>query len=140
MSCTVIDSYFLPTLAAIFGWNQLRIGDLLLYTFFMSSRASRIVTALALLICLICPLVEMFDNWDHPIQTGSDTEYAMVVLALCVGVAYSFARFVSKSRLLGFLAKSVFASGMQKFICAARSRFTSRLFDPASSPPLSLRI
>jgi flagellar biosynthesis protein FliP len=27
-------------------------------------------------------------------QTGNETEYAMVVLALCVGLASSFARFV----------------------------------------------
>src|SRR6266436_3113705 len=70
----------------------------------MRSRASRITVTLALLTCLICPLVEMFDNWDHTIQTGNDTEYSLVVLALCLGVAYSFARLVFKSALLGVLA------------------------------------
>ncbi len=44
-----------------------------------------------LLTCFVCPLVDMFDNWDHAMQTGNDTEYAFVVLALCVGVAYSLA-------------------------------------------------
>jgi len=26
----------------------------------------------------------MFDHWDDTIQTGNDTEYGLVVLALCV--------------------------------------------------------
>jgi hypothetical protein len=95
---------------------------------------------IVLLTCLICPLVEMFDNWDHTIQTGNDTECALVVLALCVGVAYSFARFIFKSALLGFVAKSVFASCPQKSFFSAPCSFTSLLFDATSSPPLPLRI
>src|SRR5690242_7205642 len=76
----------------------------------MRSRASRIVATVILMTCLVCPLVELFDNWDHTMQTGNDTEYAFVVLALCVGVAYSLARFIFKSTLLGFVSKRVFAS------------------------------
>jgi hypothetical protein len=34
----------------------------------------------------------MFDQWDHTIQTGQDTEYEFVVLALCAGVSLTFAR------------------------------------------------
>jgi hypothetical protein len=55
-----------------------------------------------LLTCLICPLLELFDSWDDTIQSGNDTEYALVILALCVGVAYSFARFISKSRAVWY--------------------------------------
>src|SRR5467141_208097 len=106
----------------------------------MRSRAFRITAVFALLTCLICPLVETFDTWDHTIQTGNDTEYALVVLALCVGVAYSFARFIFKSALLGFVAKSLFASCVQKSFFSAPSSFTSLLFDAPSSPPLPLRI
>jgi hypothetical protein len=94
---------------------------------------------LVLLTCLICPLVETFDNWDHTIQTGNDTEYALVILALCVGVAYSFARFIFKSGLLSFVAKSVFASSVQRSLLSAPCSFTLLLFD-ATSPPLPLRI
>lgn len=36
----------------------------------------------------------MFDRWDHTIQTGNDTEYALVLVALCVGLACSVARLV----------------------------------------------
>ena len=63
----------------------------------MSIRASKIVTTAALLICLFCPIVESFDQWDHTVQTGNDTEYTLVVVGLCVGVAYTFARFVLAS-------------------------------------------
>ncbi len=106
----------------------------------MRSRASRIVAMLVLLTCLICPLVETFDTWDHTIQTGNDTEYALVLLALCVGVAYSFARFVFKSPPLAFVAKSVFASCVQDSFLSAPCGFTLLLFDATSPPTLPLRI
>ena len=63
----------------------------------IGSLVSRITVTLALLTCLICPLVELFDNWDHTIQAGNDTECALLIVALCVGVAYSTARFIFKS-------------------------------------------
>ena len=58
----------------------------------MGSRSSRALMTLVLAICFVCPIVEMFDQWDHTIQTGNDTEYALVAVALCVGAAYAFAR------------------------------------------------
>jgi hypothetical protein len=106
----------------------------------MRSRAFRITAALALLTCLICPLVETFDTWDHTMQTGNDTEYTLVILALCVGVAYSFARLIFKSAMLGFVAKTVFASSAQTFSLSATCGFTLLLFDATSPPPLPLRI
>jgi len=95
---------------------------------------------LVLLTCLVCPLVETFDSWDHRIQTGNETEYALVILALCVGVAYSFARFIFKSGLLGFVAKSIFASCTQKSFLSAPCSSTLLFFDATSPPPLPLRI
>src|SRR5260370_35685504 len=93
------------------------------------------------LIHFLCwPLVELFDNWDRTIQTVNDAEYGLVVLALCVGVAYSFARFIFKSVLLDFVAKSVFASCAQKSFFSVPCSFTLLLFDPTSPPPLPLRI
>src|SRR5258708_29268662 len=94
----------------------------------MRSRAFRITAALALLTCLICPLVETFDTWDHTMQTGNETEYTLVLLALCVGVAYSFAGFIFKSALLGFIAKSLFASCVQKSFLSAACSFTLLLY------------
>lgn len=60
----------------------------------MRSGSPRIIAPLVLLICLVCPLLEMFDHWDHTIQTGSDTEYTLVLVALCVGFACAVARLV----------------------------------------------
>ena len=105
----------------------------------MRSRAIRITAAVALLVCLICPLLETFDTWDHTIQTGNDTEYTLVILALCVGVAYSFARFVFKSAPLGLVANCAFGCAHKSFLAGAY-RCISLLFDATSPPPLPLRI
>jgi hypothetical protein len=98
------------------------------------------IATVILVTCLVCPIVEMFDHWDHTMQTGNDTEYALVVLALCVGVAYSFSRFVFKPALLGFIAKSVFASCVQRSLFSVPYSFTFLLFDATSPPSLPLRI
>lgn len=86
-----------------------------------------------LLTCFVCPLVDMFDNWDHAMQTGNDTEYAFVVLALCVGVAYSFARFIFTFRL--FISAGDLVS---KMLALRGSFFVSPI--PLSPPTLALRI
>lgn len=93
-----------------------------------------------LLTCLLCPLLEMFDTWDDTIQTGNETEYALVILALCVGVAYSFSRFISKAELFGIVAKSVYDSCTQKSFLSAPFSLTFLLFDATSPPALPLRI
>src|ERR1700682_6177436 len=62
----------------------------------MRSRTTRIIAAFALAICLVCPLVDMFDYCDHAAQTGNDTEYIFVIVGLCVGALYTFARVALK--------------------------------------------
>ena len=106
----------------------------------MRSRSSRMTVTLVLLICLVCPLLETFDSWDHTIQTGNDSEYALVVLALCVGVAYSFARFIFTSSVLRFLARNVSAASVQTSFLSRPWSFTLLLFSDTSPPPLALRI
>ncbi len=49
-----------------------------------------------LAMCLLGPLVDMFDYWDHTPQTGNDTEYTFVIVGLCVGALYTFARVALK--------------------------------------------
>jgi hypothetical protein len=107
---------------------------------FMRSRASRITVALVLVTCVVCPVVEMFDHWDNTIQTGNDTEYALVALALCVGAAYSLARFIFKCPLLGFVARSIFNSRANQLLRPTLFGFTPLLFSVISPPPLALRI
>jgi hypothetical protein len=50
----------------------------------------------------------MFDHWDETIQTGNDTEYALMILVLCVGVLYTLTRVVSRFLLLKSAADFIF--------------------------------
>jgi hypothetical protein len=106
----------------------------------MRSRASQITVALVLFTCLVCPLAEMLDQWDHTIQTGKDTEYSLVVLALCVGVAYTFVRSVFR-----FLRRRFIVALLSEFILhkpllsGVRGSFFV-IPIPLSPPILALRI
>jgi len=102
-------------------------------------RTLQIVAALALLVCFVCPILETFDTWDRTIQTGNDSEYTLVVLALCIRVAYSFARFMFKPGVLCLVAKTLVCSS-QKSYSSTPAEYA--LFPPgATSPPaLPLRI
>jgi hypothetical protein len=102
---------------------------------------SRTIVTLVLLTCVVCPLAELFDTWDHSMQTGNDTEYALVVLVLCVGLAYSMARLVAKSPLTsGLNSGSFFAFCGEKSLFSAPSDLALLLFDATGPPPLALRL
>ena len=58
----------------------------------MRSRLSLIAAAIALLVCVGLPVLDMFDTWDHAEETGCDSEYIFVVAALCVGAIYVVAQ------------------------------------------------
>jgi hypothetical protein len=106
----------------------------------MRSRASQTTLALVLLTCLICPLVETFDSWDHTIQTGNDTEYALVILAVCVGVTYTFARFVFGFPWDKFAAGLLSIFRLSKPLLAGERRSFFVIPIPLSPPVLTLRI
>jgi hypothetical protein len=106
----------------------------------MPAKITRVVVEVVLLICVICPLVEMFDRWDHTLQTGNDSEYALVVLALCVGVAYSIARFIPRFFLRGFLAEALSNSCTHKTLPAALIKCFLVIPISISPPTLALRI
>src|SRR5207237_3269015 len=61
----------------------------------LSSRAMvklrRLAVGVILATCLGAPVLEMFDRWDRTAQDGNETEVNLVVVALCVGVAFSVA-------------------------------------------------
>jgi hypothetical protein len=96
-------------------------------------------TAIAILLtCLICPLLELFDYWDETEQTGNDTEYALVLTALCVGASYSFVRFVGKSSPIR-VRKRVLVDNDQ-ISSIGLSCLAPHFFDDSSPPVLSLRI
>ena len=105
----------------------------------MGTRMSRVAAMIVLLICVVCPVTEMFDYWDHTLQTGQDTEYTLVLLALCVGIAYTLTRLILR---LG--------SGLYSFIIGPSGPDIrhSLLFlihptpvnSASGSPPLNIRI
>jgi hypothetical protein len=94
---------------------------------------------LILAVCIICQVTEMFDQWDHTLQTGNDTEYTFVVLALCAGVAYSLKWFIPRMALPDSQAETILyrSSGTQFF--ALTNRFSS-LAPPLSPPTAALRV
>src|ERR1019366_6880437 len=104
----------------------------------MRSRTSQILAALVLLICLVCPVLEMFDHWDHTAQTGNDTEYTFVVLGLCVGVLYTFARFVIRFRLLKSALDFVFSLSAQRSLPSEGQGSFFIIPIPLSPPALAL--
>jgi hypothetical protein len=83
--------------------------------------------------------VELFDYWDHTMQTGNDTEYTLVVLALCIGIVFTLVR-LTASLFSNFLVSNA-RSRLQSLqnasfflIAAGTLAFIS------GSPPLNLRI
>ena len=105
----------------------------------MRTRVSFITGAIALAICLLCPLVDMIDQWDHALQTGNDSEYPLVILALCVGVAFAL------GRLIVTLSPNFPASSISYALQSALNSFPffirpTALALASASPPLSLRI
>jgi hypothetical protein len=97
----------------------------------------RFVTGVILAICIGAPALEMFDQWDRTLEDGNDTEINLVIVALCVGVAFSAA---------GALVARVRASA-QAFGCfvltptptlATLVTFATPI--PNSRPPTPLRI
>ena len=97
---------------------------------------SRFVATLALLICFGCPILEVFDYWDRTTQTGNDTEYTLVVLALCVGAALIFARLSDNDRVFRVASRFGFRSA-SSFCLALALLF---LPEVSLSPPLTLRL
>jgi hypothetical protein len=106
--------------------------------FSMRSRASHVAATLVLLICVSCPILEIFDRWDHTVETGSDTEYTFVVVGLCAGVACTFARLFVKFPPLRAVVEVVsnFCTGKSSVWCVSCFLFPI----PLSPPGLALRI
>jgi hypothetical protein len=81
----------------------------------------------------------MFDKWDHTLQTGNDTEYTFVIIALCVGVACSLKWFIpripspdSRTEAISYPPSNPLFSGL--------TGWASIVPIPASPPLAALRI
>jgi hypothetical protein len=82
----------------------------------------------------------MFDQWDRTTQTGQDTEYSLVVLALCVGVGYLFAQFLFRAVLERVASASFGAASLGQSVASSVSRSFFDIPIPLSPPSLPLRI
>ena len=103
-------------------------------------QTSRMIATLVLTICLVCPLIELFDTWDHTLQTGNDNEYALVILSLTVGITYSFVR---GSLFSPSAAKKARVSSLPvryRFPSLRFARLIPASFVPISPPCFDLRI
>jgi hypothetical protein len=94
---------------------------------------------LALGVCLVCPLVDLFDQWDHTLQTGHDTEYPLVIIALCVGAAILLGR-LTVTFFLKPSVSSIRCTIESPVNLVSSSMNATELTLVLESPPLSLRI
>jgi len=102
---------------------------------YVTMRRLAIVAILA--VCLGGPIVEMFDQWDHTLQDGNDTEANVVVVALCVGVALSVATIVvARMRAIA----SHYEPGIFPSVPVVATASTFAVPIPTTSPPTPLRV
>jgi hypothetical protein len=94
--------------------------------------------AAILAICIGGPIVEMFDQWDHTLQDGNDTEANVVVAALCIGVAMAIGTVVVVGRIRALASNSRLYGVAPRFISFAVPALASPT--PATSPPTPLRV
>jgi hypothetical protein len=106
----------------------------------MTRKRFHLFVAFLLLVCLVCPFVEMSLHWNNNIfQTGQDNESTIAVLLLLLELGFALAT------LFVLLVSSILEE--QGFVTLHRLlRFASSLaiplpeLSPPLSPPLPLRI
>jgi len=94
--------------------------------------------AVLLVICIGAPIVEMFDQWDHTLQDGNDTEANLVLVVLCIGVGL-----LSAGSVLRRIRSYRFYSGRVVLPLARFAEHVNVLLVlpvPDSSPPTTLRV
>ena len=105
----------------------------------MHCRRPRLTALFLLLICLVCPLVESLDMWHGTFDDGNDTEFALVIAALCLGLGYIAARLLFKSEFASSILGSTFAHRSHPFFAFVLG-FHPLSFEATSPPLLPLRI
>jgi hypothetical protein len=119
----------------IFKWN--RRSRTACYTR-VTVNLRRLAVAAILAICIGGPIVEMFDQWDHTLQDGNDTEANAVIAALCIGVAMAIGTIVVVARFRGLASNSRPHFVVHRIISVAVASLASPI--PTTSPPIPLRV
>lgn len=103
----------------------------------MTRRGFHILLALTLVVCVLCPYIEVVIGWNQTIfDTGYDSESTVGVIALLLVLAFALA-----SLLIHFLASTAGEERLAVRILRLRPAldFISTLPE-VSPPPLPLRI
>jgi hypothetical protein len=82
----------------------------------------------------------MFDRWDHELQTGQDTESAMVVVALCLGATFALVQAILRISRVSLLTRNLTVCSPLKNSLQGLIRAAAAVLMSSSSPPISLRI
>ena len=56
------------------------------------TKIQKLALCVILLAWLTWPIVEVFDDWEQPVDTGNDSQYTFVVLGMCAGAVYVFSK------------------------------------------------
>lgn len=103
------------------------------------SKILRAVATFTLLTCLVCPVMQMFDHWDHELRTGQDTEYTFMLATLCAGAVYALAKLIV-TFAPGPTARRVIPDLPRADLPTFPSVQIAALSLLSESPPFSLRI
>ena len=98
----------------------------------------RLAVAAILAVCIGAPIVEMFDQWDHTLQDGNDTEANVVIATLCIGVAVAIGTAVVTARIRALASNSRLYAKAPQVVSYAATWLAFPI--PASSPPTPLRV
>lgn len=104
----------------------------------MTRRGFHILLAWTLVVCVLCPFVELALNWGQSLfDTGYDTETTVAVIALLLILAFALAKL-----LVYFLGYTTGQEGLVDSQCSSKPAFDfiSAAPVPDTSPPLALRI
>jgi hypothetical protein len=103
----------------------------------MTRKGFHIFLALTLVVCVLCPYLELALNWGQSLlDTGYDTETTVAVIALLLILAFALAKF-----LVSVLVDSTAEGPLDESYRTLRRKvdFICTLPD-VSPPPLALRI
>ena len=114
--------------------NQRRVTRVL----HSGSVARRVFIAAIIAISLGASIVGLFDTWDQSLQSGTDTEANVAVVALCLGVAFAVGTIVVAGRIRALSS----TSAGQVIATRLVGRDLASVFAPLPtvSPPTVLRV
>jgi hypothetical protein len=101
----------------------------------MRPKFIRFGAMLILTLCLLGHVAEIFDHWDNTLETGNDTEYSTIIVALIAGAVLGLARIAT----LALGAVPATFDHLCLFVATSPSS-PNPVVSINSSPPLSLKI